>query len=133
MTEQETEPCSPSEAAGSSLGAAAARAAAACRWCASAGAAGYALHGPALAVAMAAAGAAAGAVAIVMLAVVTCRKDQRSPFERLMLIICLLVGRRPADYLPLPEGLRLPGGPPPACTRAGTGPRPHPNRSGRCR
>jgi hypothetical protein len=102
VTEQETKSGSPSAAAGSSLGAVAARAATACRWCASAGAAGYALHGPALAAAMAAAGAAAGTVVIVLLAAAAGCKDQRSPFERLMLIACLLAGRRPADYLPPP-------------------------------
>lgn len=96
------------------MGTVAAWAAAACRWCASAGAVGYALHGAALAVAMATAVAAVGAAVIVLLAAATGCEDQRSPFERLMLIACLLAGRRPADYLPPPEGLRPPGGPPPA-------------------
>jgi hypothetical protein len=94
---------------------------AACGWCGSAGVAGYALHGPALAVALAAAGAAAVTVVIVLLTAVICREDERSPFERLMLIACLLVGRRPADYLPPPERLRPITGSSPPRTRVRDG------------
>jgi hypothetical protein len=103
VTEHETDSGSPSAAAGGSTRAVLARAVpSCCCWCASAAGAGYALHGPAAAVALAAAGAAACAVVIVLLSVLIGCKDQRSPFERLMLIACLLAGRLPADHLPPP-------------------------------
>jgi hypothetical protein len=68
--------------------------------CAAGGSAGYALGGPVL--------AAAGFMAVVLLCAAIAivlsamlgRSDLRSPFERLMLLICVVTGRRPRDYLP---------------------------------
>lgn len=102
VTEQETESGSPPVAGGTTR-AVLARAVSSCCWCASAAGADYALHGPAVAVALAAAGTAACAVVIVLLSVLVSCKDPRSPFERLMLLACLLAGRLPADYLPPPD------------------------------
>jgi hypothetical protein len=48
--------------------------------------------------AAAAASAVVGVVVVVMLSVVLGRRDPRSPFVRLMLIICVITGRRPEDY-----------------------------------
>ena len=42
----------------------------------------------------------AGAVVVVMLPAVLGGHDPRSPFVRLMLIVCVITGRRPGDYLP---------------------------------
>jgi hypothetical protein len=69
-------------------------------WCSSASAVGYILHGPV-----------AGAVVLVAAALVACvitalrpvllgDSDPRSPFVRFMLLICVLTGRPPDDYLP---------------------------------
>jgi hypothetical protein len=89
-----------------------ARAVRPCCWCASAAGAGYAVHGPAAAVALAVVAATACAVVIVLLSVLIGCKDPRSPFERLMLIACLLAGRLPADHLlpPAAGGERQPVG-----------------------
>jgi hypothetical protein len=44
------------------------------------------------------------AVVVVMLVAMLGGRDRRSPFERLALIICVITGRRPGDYLPPASG-----------------------------
>ena len=44
-----------------------------------------------------------GAAVVVMLSAVLGGHDPRSPFVRLMLIVCVITGRRPGDYLPPDE------------------------------
>jgi hypothetical protein len=62
--------------------------------------AGYLLHGPvAAALALAALVAALGAVALLR-PVLLGDSDPRSPFVRFMLLVCVLLGRPPGDYLP---------------------------------
>jgi hypothetical protein len=68
--------------------------------CAAGGSAGYALGGPVLAVAGAAAVILAGVVVAILISAMLGRRDSRSPFERLMLVLCVITGRRPKDYLP---------------------------------
>jgi hypothetical protein len=76
--------------------------AAACGWCTFGGAAGYVLHGPAMAAAgLAAAVIMAGAI-VVLWSVLLSGRDPRSPFVRFMLLTCVLTGRPPRDYL-LPD------------------------------
>jgi len=41
-----------------------------------------------------------GAAIAIVLSAMLGRSDLRSPFERLMLLICVVTGRRPRDYLP---------------------------------
>ena len=56
----------------------------------------------------------AGAV-VVMLSAVLGGHDPRSPLVRLMLIVCVITGRRPGDYLPPmspPPETKLAAGPP---------------------
>jgi hypothetical protein len=76
--------------------------------CAAAGSAGYALSSPVVAaaglVAAAAVAAIVGAAVVVMLSVMLGGRDPRSPFERLMLVICVITGRRPGDHLPPVNG-----------------------------
>jgi len=68
--------------------------------CAVSGSAGYAAGGPALAIAGLLAVAVVGIVVAVILSAMLGRRDARSPFERLMLILCVITGRCPRDYLP---------------------------------
>lgn len=68
--------------------------------CAAAGSAGYALGGPVVAVAGLMAAVVVAAAVVVMLSAMIGGRDLRSPFERLMLIICVIAGRQPDDYLP---------------------------------
>lgn len=68
--------------------------------CAVAGSTGYALGGPVIAAAGLLAAAVVGAAVVVMLSAMLGGRDPRSPFDRLMLIICVITGRRPDDYLP---------------------------------
>jgi hypothetical protein len=44
------------------------------------------------------------AAVAVMLSVMLGGRDPRSPFVRLRLIICVITGRRPGDYLPSMSG-----------------------------
>jgi hypothetical protein len=89
--------------------------AAACS-CAAGGSAGYALSGPAFAAAgCVAVVLVAAAVAIILSAMLGHRDLRQSPFERLMLLICVITGRRPRDYLPPPAAQKRPAaGPEPA-------------------
>jgi hypothetical protein len=76
------------------------RAVAVSGWCGSASAVGYLLHGPlAAAVALAAVVLAVCAVAVLR-PVLLGDSDPRSPFVRFMLLVCVLMGRPPGDYLP---------------------------------
>jgi hypothetical protein len=69
-------------------------------WCGSASAVGYLLHGPvAASVALAAVVLAVCAVAVLR-PVLLGDSDPRSPFVRFMLLVCVLIGRPPGDYLP---------------------------------
>ena len=55
------------------------------------------------------------AAVVVMLSAVLGGHDPRSPFVRLMLIVCVITGRRPGDYLPPmspPPETKLAAGPP---------------------
>jgi hypothetical protein len=66
-------------------------------------AAGWVLGGPALAIAGVLALIAAsliGAVVAAALSALLDRRDSRSPFDRLMLILCVVLGRSPGTYLP---------------------------------
>jgi len=66
-------------------------------------AAGWALGGPALAIAGVLALIAAsliGAAVAAALSALLDRRDPRSPFDRLMLILCVVLGRSPSTYLP---------------------------------
>jgi hypothetical protein len=65
-----------------------------------AGTAGYILGGPALALVAVLAVAVVATVIAIALAAMLGRSDPRSPFVRLMLVICVLKNRPPADYLP---------------------------------
>ncbi len=68
--------------------------------CAVGGSVGYAVGGLALVMAgLVTVVVAGGAVAVIVLAMLGCR-DRRSPFERLILLICVITGRKPLDYLP---------------------------------
>jgi len=56
-----------------------------------------------------------GAAVVVMLSAVLGGHDPHSPFVRLMLIVCVITGRRPGDYLPPmspPPETKLAAGPP---------------------
>jgi hypothetical protein len=76
------------------------RVAAVCGWCSSASAVGYLLHGLVVAgVALGAVGLVVGAIALLRL-VLLGDSDPRSPFVRFMLLVCVLTGRPPGDYLP---------------------------------
>ena len=76
------------------------RAVAVSGWCGSASLVGYLLHGPVAAVvALAAVVATVCAVAVVR-PVLLGDSDPRSPFVRFMLLVCVLLGRPPGDYLP---------------------------------
>jgi hypothetical protein len=44
------------------------------------------------------------AAIVVMLSAMLGGRDPRSPFERLMLVICVITGRRPGDHLPSVSG-----------------------------
>jgi hypothetical protein len=70
--------------------------------CAGAGSIGYALGGPALAVTAFIAIVVLGAVIAIVLSAMLGSRDPRSPFERVMLIICVFTGSRPRDYLAAP-------------------------------
>jgi hypothetical protein len=72
--------------------------------CAAGGTAGYALGGPVIALIGLAAVVLAGAVVTVVISAMLGLRDPRSPFERLMLLLCVIKGRRPKDYLLLPAG-----------------------------
>jgi hypothetical protein len=59
------------------------------------------LGGPAVAVAgLAAAAVAAFTIVFVLRPVLFSGTDPRSPFVRFMLLICVLIGRPPGEYLP---------------------------------
>ena len=67
------------------------------------GSAGYAFGGPVLAIFVIVTIVAAGVLGIaaaVVLSAVLSNRDPRSPFERLMLILCVLLSRPPGTYLP---------------------------------
>lgn len=84
--------------------------------CAAGGSAGYALGGPVLALTGLAAVALAAVVVTVVISAMLGRRDPRSPFERLMLLLCVITGRRPKDYLPPLAARTLPvAGGEPAC------------------
>jgi hypothetical protein len=66
------------------------------------GSAGIAF-GPLLAITVAAAVIVVGAIgtaAAIALQAILSRRDTRSPFDRLILILCLILGRSPRTYLP---------------------------------
>ena len=42
----------------------------------------------------------AGVTVTILISAMLGRRDPRSPFERLMLVLCVITGRRPKDYLP---------------------------------
>ncbi len=65
---------------------------------------GYVLGGPVVATAGLIAASVAGAAVVVMLSAIPGGHDPRSPFVRLMLIVCVITGRRPGDYLPAGRG-----------------------------
>src|ERR1700689_1819697 len=68
--------------------------------CAAGGSAGYAVGGPVLAVGVFAVIVVSGIIFTVIFSAMLGRRDQRSPFERLMLLLCVVLGRRPRDFLP---------------------------------
>jgi hypothetical protein len=68
--------------------------------CAIGGSAGHMLGAPALAVAGFVAVVMTGGLLAITLFAMLGRRDLRSPFERLMLLLCLITDRRPKDYLP---------------------------------
>jgi len=73
----------------------------ACGWCTLSGATGYLLGGPMVAAAgLVIAGLAVCAIIFVLRPVLFNGTDPRSPFVRFMLLICVLIGRKPGDYLP---------------------------------
>jgi hypothetical protein len=72
----------------------------ACGWCTTGGAAGYMIGGLALTIAGLVVTAVIGAAVAVLRSVLLNNSDPRSPFVRFMLIICVLMGRAPGDYLP---------------------------------
>jgi len=61
------------------------------------------LGGPMVAAAGLIAATVVGAAVVVMLSAMLGGHDPRSPFVRLMLIVCVITGRRPRDYLPPDE------------------------------
>jgi hypothetical protein len=69
-------------------------------WCATGCSIGYALGGPVVAIAGLIAVAVVGAALAVMLSAMLGGRDPRTPFVRLMLVICVITGRRPGEYLP---------------------------------
>jgi hypothetical protein len=71
--------------------------------------------GPVVAAAGLIAATVAGAAVVVMLSAMLGGHDPRSPFVRLILIVCVITGRRPGDYLPPmspPPETKLAAGPP---------------------
>jgi len=76
------------------------RAAALCGWGGSVTAAGYLLQGPVAATVMLAAAVFVVCAVAVLRPVLLEGSDPRSPFVRFMLLVCVLIGRPPADYLP---------------------------------
>jgi hypothetical protein len=69
-------------------------------WCGSASTVGYLLHGPAVAaVALITVVVAVSALALLR-PVLLSDSDPRSPFVRFMLLVCVLIGRPPSEYLP---------------------------------
>jgi hypothetical protein len=64
------------------------------------GSAGYAFGGPVVAIFAIVAAGVLGIAAAVVLSAVLSNRDPRSPFERLMLILCVLLSRPPGTYLP---------------------------------
>lgn len=68
--------------------------------CAAGSSAGYALGGPVLAAVGFIAVTLLGAILAIALSAMLGSRDRRSPFERLMLLICAITGRCPRDYLP---------------------------------
>jgi hypothetical protein len=79
------------------------------------GSVGYVPGGPVVAAAALIAAPVVGAAVVVMLSAMHCGHDPRSPFVRLMLIVCVITGRRPGDYLPPmspPPETKLAAGPP---------------------
>lgn len=69
--------------------------------CALGGGVGYVLRDRAAAAAGVAAAVGIAAFAAVLLgAVLLGRRDRRSPFVRFMLLVCVLTGRPPGEYLP---------------------------------
>jgi hypothetical protein len=95
------------------------RVAAAWAWCALGGGAGYVLRDRAAAVAgLAVAVVIVAGAAVVLGAALLGGRDRRSPFVRFMLLVCVLTGRPPGEYLPPGPGeadmavpVRAPGQP----------------------
>jgi hypothetical protein len=69
-------------------------------WCATGCSVGFVLGGPVVAVVRLMAFAIVGVTLAVILSAMLGGRDPRTPFVRLMLIICVITGRRPGDYLP---------------------------------
>jgi hypothetical protein len=80
------------------------RSALAAAGCATGGSIGYVVGGPVVAAAGLIAAVGLGAAITVTLWAMFGGHDPRSPFVRLMLIICVITGRRPEDYLPPTSG-----------------------------
>lgn len=76
------------------------RAAALCGWGGSVTAAGYLLQGPVAAGVVLAGATVVVCTVAVLRPVLLDGSDPRSPFVRFMLLVCVLIGRPPADYLP---------------------------------
>ncbi len=83
---------------------------------------GYVLGGPVVSAPGLIAATVAGTAVVGMLSAVLGGHDPRSPFVHLMLIVCVITGRRPGDYLPPmsppPETKLAAGHPPPAITQS---------------
>jgi len=67
--------------------------------CAALGSVGYAIGGPALAMAGLVVVTVLGVALAVILMAMLGHGESRSPFERLVVVLCILTGRRPRDYL----------------------------------
>jgi hypothetical protein len=81
------------------------RSALAAAGCATGGSIGYVVGGPVVAAAGLIVAVGLGAAVTVTLWAMFGGHDPRSPFVRLMLIICVITGRRPEDYLPSQAGV----------------------------
>lgn len=111
MTDSGTKPAVDAAVPPPSAHARAARAgrarAAAWAWCAFGGGAGYFLRDRAAGtVGLAAAVAIAVCAAVILGAMLLGGRDRRSPFVRFMLLVCVLAGRPPGEYLPPGPGER---------------------------
>ena len=99
---------SPTTASGGVVRAGRTRAAvAAWAWCALGGGAGYVLPDRVAAAAgLAVAVVIVASAAVVLGAVLLGGRERRSPFMRFMLLVCVLTGRPPGEYLPPGPGER---------------------------